>query len=180
MTRRLLIQIHLYLAAFMAPVFILLSISGGLYLIGQKGATSSSAVTLPSSASLDFKSETLDADLRALLKEAGIDHDFDYIKNRGNLIQTRPTSRAYYQLTHKDGALTADYKEPNFQAAMMELHKGHGPSLFKTYQKLVALGLFFVVLSGFWLGITSKALRKSTALLSVAGLVVFLWLALLA
>ena len=56
----------------------------------------------------------------------------------------------------------------------MELHKGHGPSLFTAYQKLVALALILVVLSGVWMGLASKVLRKKTGLVSLAGLVVFI------
>lgn len=180
MSRRLIIQIHLYLAAFMAPAFLLIAFSGGQYLLGFKGEMVSTDVTLPAGASLDFKSETLESDVRALFETAGIEYDFDYIRNRGSIIQTRPTSRAHYQFGFDGEQLTAQRKVPDFTAAMMELHKGHGPSLYKWYQKFVALALLFVVLSGFWLGISSKALRKSTAITSIAGLVIFLWLALLA
>jgi len=65
-------------------------------------------------------------------------------------------------------------RTPDFTAAAMELHKGHGPVAFKWYQKFVALALFFVVLSGFWLGLASKVLRKQSLIVSAAGLVVFL------
>jgi hypothetical protein len=37
MDRKLLITIHMYLAAFFAPAVLLVAISGGLYLAGVKG-----------------------------------------------------------------------------------------------------------------------------------------------
>lgn len=174
MTRQLIIKLHLILAAFMAPAFILVAISGGLYLMGQKGKISSEAVSVPAGTLIDFKSDTLEADVKAFLTAQGENAKFQYIKNRGNVIQTRPTSRTYYQFENKNGVMTAARKKPNFVAAAMELHKGHGPVAFKWYQKFVALALFFVVLSGFWLGLASKVLRKQSLIVSAAGLVVFL------
>jgi esterase/lipase len=61
---------------------------------------------------------------------------------------------------------------------MMELHKGHGPKLFKTYQKLVALALIGVVLGGFMVGLLAKAYRRKTIVATVLGLLAFLGLAL--
>jgi hypothetical protein len=56
---------------------------------------------------------------------------------------------------------------------MIELHKGHGPGAFKTFQKIFALGLIFIMLSGLWLGISAARLRKSTLLTAAAGTVAF-------
>ena len=144
--RRLVVLMHLCAASFMAPAFILVAISGGLYLTGNKGDFKTESLVLPVDAQLSFESNTLEADVRALLKSTDIDHTFEYIKNRGSVIQLRPTSRTYLQFEQTADGLTAIRKIPNFQGSMMELHKGHGPKLFKTYQKLVALMLFFVIL----------------------------------
>jgi hypothetical protein len=56
---------------------------------------------------------------------------------------------------------------------MIELHKGHGPSAFKTFQKAFAVGLIFIILSGLWLGISASRLRQSTLLTAISGAVVF-------
>ncbi len=178
--RKLLILLHLYGAAFMAPAFLLVAISGGNYLLGNKGHVASAAMNLPAGASLDFKSPTLEADVRALLKSSNIDHKFGYVKNRGNLIQLRPTSRKYIELAQTDEGLKASMKSPNLVASMMELHKGHGPALFKTYQKLVALTLFFVIFGGVMVGLLAKAYRRKTVIALVFGTIVFAVLALFA
>ena len=176
--RKILIQIHLILAAFAAPAFILVATSGGLYLIGVKGELLSTEISLPVDALLDFSSPTLDADVRGLLAEVGVQHEFEYLKDRGSLIQTRPTSRSYLEFTLDDGVLSLSRKDPSLQSSMIELHKGHGPLAFKTYQKGVAISLLLVVLSGLWMGLTSRALRTRTTVVSVAGLILFLVLAL--
>ena len=45
MNRKLLITIHMYLAAFFAPAVLLVAISGGLYLIGVKGEVEQETIT---------------------------------------------------------------------------------------------------------------------------------------
>lgn len=175
--RKFLVLAHLYFAGFLAPAFLLVAVSGGLYLIGNKGEFASSPVNLPANATLDFKSPTLEADVRALFKAGNIEEDFEYIKDRGTKIQTRPTSREYIEIAQTDEGLTATRKTPNLQGSLMELHKGHGPKLFKTYQKLVALGLMGVVFGGIFVGLLAAGYRRKTIIASVIGLITFIVLA---
>jgi hypothetical protein len=178
--RRLLINIHLYLAAFLAPMLLLVAISGGLYLLSIKGEVTRESVTLPAGSLLDASAPTLAADVRALLADAGVAHEFEYLRIGGNKIVTRPTSREHYQFDIGAAGVTATRNTPDLQARMMELHKGHGPGLFKDFQKVLAVGLMFIVLSGLWLGLSAPGLRNKTLLSSVAGLVVFAGLVFLA
>jgi len=179
--RKTLINLHLLFAGFLAPAFILVALSGGLYLIGKKGEFKSEAISLPAGASLDFKSVTIDADVRELLSDAGIPHKFEYVKPRGaSKIHLRPTSRRYLEFNQTANGLTAKRVTPNFQGSMIELHKGHGPSLFKLYQKLVALGLIGVVFGGVLVGLLSKAYRRKTLAALTFGTLLFLILALFA
>lgn len=171
--RKLLITAHLLFAAFFAPIFIMLAITGGNYLLGNKGKTTSAPITLPAGAALDFSSNALQADVTALLKNAGIDHDFEYIKNRGSKIQLRPTSRKYIEFAQTPAGLTARYVIPNLQSRLMELHKGHGPKLFKTYQKFTALSLILVVLGGLLVGLLAAPYRRKTIITAALGTAVF-------
>ena len=179
-TRRLLINLHLIFAGLMAPAFLLVAVSGGLYLIGNKGETVNTPVVLPAGSKLDFTSSTLEAEVRDLLAAGGIDHSFEYIRNRGATIELRPTSRTYLSLSQTPDGLTATRHVPYFQKSMIELHKGHGPSLFKLYQKFVALFLIGVVLGGVLVGLLSKAYRGKTIAALTVGSVLFLILALFA
>ena len=174
MSRKLLILIHMYMAAFLAPALILVAVSGGLYLLGNGGDMAKTRVDLPANTTLDFSAADLDAELRTLLAKLDPDYSFEYIKNRGTKIQTRPTSRAYYEFAIKDGNLSAAHVKPNFQGVMIELHKGHGPKLFKLYQKFLALGLLLIVLSGLWVGLASAVHRKKTLLTTIAGVLLFI------
>lgn len=177
-TRRLLVLAHLWFAGFLAPMFVLLAISGGLYLIGNKGEFKSQPVALPASASLNFESATLEEDVRALLASANIDHKFEYISKRSaTKIHLRPTSRPFIEFNQSNAGLTAVRKTPDLQGVMIELHKGHGPSWFKTYHKLVALGLIGVVFGGILVGLLAKAYRRQTSIAVIIGTIIFIFLA---
>jgi len=176
--RRLLILLHLFGASFMAPAFALVAITGGLHMVGGGEKVETTQAVLPEGATLDFESDTLDADVKALLEQANIDVNFGYVKSRGAAkIQTRPTSRTYVEISQTPNGLSATVNKPNFQKAMMEIHKGHGPKILRTYHKLVALGLFFVIFGGFLVGILAKAYRTKT--LAAAGLGTLLYIVLI-
>jgi len=68
---------------------------------------------------------------------------------------------------------------PSLQKQMMELHMGHGPSHYKTYQQIFAAGMLFIIVSGLWLGLSSPRLRAPTAVAAGGGLLLFVVLALL-
>lgn len=172
-TRKLFVTLHLLFAGFFTPMFLMLAITGGNYLLGNKGSVVTTPITLPGAAQLDFLSPTLKSDVETLLDGAGIDHTFEYVKNRGSKIQLRPTSRKYIEIERTPTGLVASFKTPNLQGRMMELHKGHGPKLFKTYQKLTALALILVTLGGFLVGILARAYRRKTIIATLLGTLVF-------
>ena len=175
--RSLWIKIHLYVAAFFLPMLLAMAASGGLYLLGVKGSVDSIPVSLSTTKSLSADSGTLENDVRELLNANGIDHDFEYIKVSGKKFITRPTSTDYYELIIHENEVQATLNQPDLIKSLIELHKGHGPLFFKDLQKLMALGLLIVLLSGFWLGASSASLRVPTLLTTLAGLLVFLGLA---
>jgi len=175
--RGYLILAHLWAAAFMAPAFALHAISGGLYLVDQKGTFDRTELSLPAGAELDFKSETLIDDVKDLLDRANIDEDFEYIRDRGSFIQTRPTSEKYVELRQTAEGLTATQVTPDLVGKMIELHKGHGPLVFKTYQKLVAVLLLLVILGGVLVGLAARAYRRQTVIALALGTILFVILA---
>lgn len=174
--RRIILLAHLIIAALATPLILMVATSGGLYLIGEKGQNVTTEIKLPANTNLDFKSATLDSDIKSLITELELDYQYEYLKNRGSLVQTRPTSKTYFEFSQSNGKLKLVKQEPNLQSSMMELHKGHGPTAFKTYQKLVAICLILVLLSGIWMGLTSRNLRRKTLLSMGIGFVLFFWL----
>lgn len=180
MNRRLLITLHLYTSAFFAPFIVLVALSGGLYLIGIKGEVVKESIFVSEQDPLDINSSQLQVDVESLLAEAGVvDFSFEYVKVSGNTLYTRPTSHPHYVIDQGAQGVEVSYAVPSLQKRMIELHMGHGPGLFKTAQKVFALGLLFIVLSGLWLGLSAKNLQRSTLLTSAAGTVVFALLVLI-
>jgi hypothetical protein len=170
--RKKIMLLHLIIASLITPMVLLVSISGGLYLSGYKGAVTSVDVDLPPTTLLDFKSKDLEEDIRRLIKSAGIEHDFEYLKVSNSAIQTRPTSRVYLEFQQRD-SLTLTVQTPNLQKTLIELHKGHGPTLFKLYQKFCAVGLILILLSGVYMGLASRGLRTKTLICLLLGLGLF-------
>jgi hypothetical protein len=179
MNRALFVTIHMYLSAFFAPFVLLVSISGGLYLIGVKGSVEQQPVYQTGDIAIDTKSDSLKADVDALLAAAGVsDYSYEYVKVKGATLYTRPTSRQHYVI--KLGEEVEVIKaQPSLQAALMEMHMGHGPTTFKTFQKVFALGLLLVIASGIWLGLSAARLRQRTLLTVLAGSAAFAVAALL-
>ncbi|MBL6897414.1 MAG: hypothetical protein ISR32_02695 [Luminiphilus sp.] len=173
MARILLIKLHLYFSAFFSAAIVLVALSGGLYLIGIKGSVDQQLV-----GTVDM-GEALLADpsharVAAALSAAGVtDFEFDYVNVKGTQLVTRPTSRPFYSLTIDDDQVTVRYSTPTLQKRMIELHMGHGPSAYKTYQQFFAAGMLFVMLSGLWLGLSSDRLRRTTLITAGSGLLLF-------
>jgi len=179
MQRKLLVSIHLYLAAFFAPFIIVMALSGGLYLLGVKGSVTESEVTTLAGEQLALAKGSEKARVDALLQQAGIDIDYAYVKTIPQGAITRPTNGTYYQLKQTADGVAVSRMEPDLIAGLMELHKGHGPQLFRWFEVLFALGLLFIMLSGLWLGLQSPMLKNKTLALSGTGLLVYLLLALI-
>jgi len=178
MARALLIKLHLYCSAFFAAAIVLVAVSGGLYLIGIKGTIEQMPVgTLATGQQLLL--DPSEAKVQAALASLGVsDFEFEYVKQKGSQLITRPTTRPFYTLDISGEEAVVQYNEPSLQKRMIELHMGHGPTAYKTYQQVFAAGMLFIILTGLWLGLSSTRLRFSTAVISGAGVILFLWLAL--
>ena len=178
MARALLIKLHLYCSAFFAAAIVLVAVSGGLYLIGIKGTIEQTPVgTLATGQQLLL--DPSEAKVQAALVTLGVsDFEFEYVKKKGSQLITRPTTRPFYTLDISGEEAVVQYNEPSLQKRMIELHMGHGPTAYKTYQQVFAAGMLFIILTGLWLGLSSARLRFSTAVISGAGVILFLWLAL--
>ena len=177
MTRTLLIKLHLYLSAFFSAAIVLVAVSGGLYLIGIKGSIQQTPVGALSTGS-QLLQDPSEANVHAALASLGVsDFEFEYVKQKGSQLITRPTTRPFYTLDISGDEAVVQYNEPSLQKRMIELHMGHGPTAYKTYQQVFAAGMLFIILSGLWLGLSSARLRLSTAVISGTGVLLFLWLA---
>ena len=68
--------------------------------------------------------------MQAALASLGVDDfEFEYVKQKGSQLITRPTTRAFYTLDISGDEAVVHYNEPSLQKRMIELHMGHGPTL---------------------------------------------------
>lgn len=179
-TRNFLVKCHLWAAGLLAPLFILVAYTGGAYLLDYKGEVVETPISVPEGTVLDPDSATIEDDVRAVLAANDLDTGFDYLRMRPGSIMTRPTSRDYVVLSEgEDGQWTGTLNQPDLQYALIELHKGHGPQLYRYYQILAAVVLFLVVLGGLIVGWMAPGYRRATTIGLASGTAVFAYLAFL-
>ena len=177
MSRKTLMTIHLYLAAFFTPMLLIMAVSGGLYLLNVKGNMEKGEPVLIPGATLTQEGDAKIAELSTILENVGLNGDFDYIRERGAMMQTRPTSRDHYEVKAVAGGLEVTPVSPDLLAALMELHKGHGPSIFRTMEIVLALGLVLILLTGLIIGVQSPLFKIRTVAITGGGIFVAVVLA---
>ena len=171
MKRATVIKIHLALASLFLPFLLLIPLSGGLYLIDQKGEqikTEAFKVDVP------VPSENPDDFFRQQFNERGLDFDFEYIRVNGNDLTFRPSSRVHYMASKSESGATVYKLEPDLIRRLMEIHKGHGPKLIKWLQTGFALAIILVTLSGVYLAINVPAYAKTMGICFGMGLLLVL------
>jgi hypothetical protein len=175
-SRRFFINVHLYLSAFFAGIVVLMALSGGLYLLGIQGETTDTEIAQITGGHALLADPSVAA-VAKVLERAGVSNfSFDYARSSGKRVYTRPTSETSYLMEVRGDTITVTRQVPDLQKRMIELHKGHGPAAFKTFQKVFAAGMLFIILSGVWLGLSAPRLRQPTLIAVGSGLLVFLGL----
>jgi len=174
MKRPIIIQIHLALASLYLPLLLLMPLTGGLYLLGYKGAEiKSEAFQVQAEIPMD-KSELRSFFIQQFESQK-IDFDFEEIKESGNDFLFRPSTRTYYSASKtSDSAITFYKIEPNLLRKLIEIHKGHGPKLMKWFEISFAVALIMTALSGLWLSITVPKYRRITWISFTLGAAVIL------
>ena len=168
----------MFLSAFFAPAILFIAISGGAYLLGFKGHKTEELIYYNPVSQVNLESETLNEDVSNIFKSMGIDYQYEYLKISGNKLITRPSTRTHYELQVRgNDQLELKKITPDLQYRIVELHKGHGPGVFKNYQQIFAGGLLLIVVSGLWLGISATTLRMRSLITFVLGSILFLFLA---
>ncbi len=120
-----------------------------------------------------------EANVQTPLESLGAeDFVFECAKQKGSQLVTRPTTRPFCTLDISGDKAVEQYNEPSLQKRIIELHIGHGPTGYKTYQQVFVSGMLFIILMGLWLGLSSARLRFYAAVISGVGVILFFWLAL--
>ena len=171
MKRKFILNIHLYLAAFFLPFLLLMPMTGVSYLLGEKGSKVSS---------IEFSVEQVppvdiferDNWIHDKFKENDIKFDWEYIKTNQKDLILRPSSRDHYIVSVQDNKTDFIKIEPNLLLKLIELHKGHGPKLFKNLQIIAGIALILLTFSGIFLSFFIRSLPKKFLLPLIIGSVV--------
>lgn len=171
MNRKTLFNIHFYLSSFFTPFLLLIAITGTSYLFGNKGSLKSTLIQ----ENISLQSETKKEQVSTLLKKLDPSYSYEYLKDRKTSIQTRPTTRDYYNFKQTSPETFSLYKvEPNLLSRVIEVHKGHGPKLLKYFQEALGVSLIFIVLSGLIMSLQMKNRKKSAIVSMGIGFVILL------
>lgn len=160
-SRKLMIQIHLVIAALFLPLMLLMPLTGTLYIWGVKG-TDEKAEAFRTSGLVPEEKDAQEAFFREKFKEAGVDYNFEYVRARGAEYTFRPQSKVYFTAKAEGDALTFTRHDPALLTRLTELHKGHGPVLMRWFESAFGIALILTTLSGLWLALTVKAYRMTT------------------
>lgn len=172
--RNQLITLHLYIATFLVPFLFLMSLSGVLELLDIKGSTQKTLIYSTTKDAINFKSRSIVQDVKNILNKAGIKTDFSRIKIKKTRLNTLPNYSTHYVLKITETHLNVYEYKPSVVTKLMSLHKGNGPAIYKYYQKFSVFGLFFVLITGLWIGLASSKLRSKTLTIFISGLVFYL------
>lgn len=172
MQRKQLITLHLVLSSFFLPFLLLMPLSGTLYLLGLKGEQKTQvafAVDQPVPAGIEERA----AFFRTEFEERGIDFDFEYIRESGSTLIFRPSSRDHYIARLTGSGAEVSLVQPDFVKRIVELHKGHGPTLVKRLQTAFGIGLILIAVTGVWLAAVAPPLRMTMGLSFSLGALLF-------
>lgn len=166
MKRQNLIKIHLYLSALFTPFLLLMAISGTCYLFGNKGSVHKETVRSITVGTNEFTKK----DVISHVKSIDPNYSYEYIKGKPGIFYTRPTTRMHYIFKQSnDGSFKVYKATPNLLASIIEVHKGHGPKLVKTLEKILGFILMLILTSGVWLALQLKRDRLVTIVLMGTG-----------
>lgn len=177
--RKILISVHLYTAAFITPFLLIMGVSGALYVSGNNGTATKTELAIIDNFPVDPKNNpNMEADVRALLARLDIDLPVDYVRGRKGFLQTRPTHKPFITIAEEGGTATVTLNEPDFFYSLMELHKGHGPRIFRSFETIVGIGLILIVLGGVIVGLLAPGYKKPTIVMTLLGFCACIGLAL--
>ena len=151
MKRPAIVKIHLILAGFFLPFLIIIPLSGGLYLAGEKGSFEETKDFVLKE-KLPEQKDLFEKRVWEIFREQGISYQFEYARMRQDGADLRPTSKPHYRIRYKN----------------------HGPRAFKWLQIFFALGLLSIGISGVYLAFSVTTHRKPLFISAAFGFILFI------
>lgn len=175
MKRTTLITLHLYFSGISLFLLLVFISSGSLHLLEVPETETKSLVK-------SYDPSTMKAfnDPKEFLKESlsvlDPTYRFDYIKGGNGNFTTRPTTRTFYTLATNKNSIEIYKHVPGLTKRFMELHKGHGPKATRKILGVIASIFALAIFTGAWLGLSSRAYRKTTLITGFSSALIVLLL----
>lgn len=161
-SRKIMLYVHLSLAALFMPMLLTMPLTGGLYLLGYQGDQIKSEA-FRTSGTVPEETSAQEQFFREQFAQNNIDFKFEYIRSSKTDFTFRPTSRVHYVASLLgNNEIVYSRVEPNLLKRLVELHKGHGPIAMKWFEVFFGFALILTTLSGLWLAWTAKPYRRIT------------------
>lgn len=174
MNKSILVRIHLSLSALFAPFLLLIAFTGTSYLFSYKGSVKTELVTTINA------QEISDSLIKKTLISIDPDYNYEYTKGSTSKMITRPTTRVSYEFIKVDTGYEVYKVSPNFLKRIVEVHKGHGPSLLKWLQKILGICLILILITGVMISFKSKKHKRlSLTFMGIGGIILGLFFFLL-
>ena len=175
MKRATLIKLHLYFSGVSLFLLLVFICSGSLHLLGFSETETKSLVKTYDPSTIE-SFESPEVFLEQSLQAIKPSYRFDYIKGRGDSFTTRPTTRTFYTLSINKNEIEINKHVPSLRKRFMELHKGHGPKATRKILGGIAFIFALAIFTGAWLGLTTKAYRKTTVITGLTSALIVLLL----
>jgi hypothetical protein len=177
--RSVLMKVHVLIAVFILPVAIMFFVTGAFYTWGIKGGyeTTTQKIQLktPLQEDLSYLVNTVEKALNK--QEISLPTGKAKIKKIAHSFQLEWTGTSKdVVLEPTSNPLVAQLKIKNtgWHRHFVQLHKAKGGIAFKVYATILAIGLLFLLISGFIMAWQLPKLRKMTFLSTLFGLVFFI------
>lgn len=161
-SRKLIIYVHLILASLYLPLLFLMPFTGSMYLLGFKGEETKTPAFEVSMDQVPSEENAKIEFFKKIFPQQQVTYKFDYIKETSDSYIFRPTSKRYFVAQKQEASLNFVEVQPSLLKGLIELHKGHGPSLMRPFAVVFAIAMMLTVFSGLYLGLTLKPYRKPT------------------
>ena len=171
-------KVHALLACFLLPVCVMFFVTGLLYTLGLDFASTSTTKTISAPASKPSLSEAVSL-VEAQLKEDKIATPTGAASIRGKgdsgwQLQWGGAARDVSLAVDASGKATMTVRESSLLRRMMQFHKAKGGAIFKWFGVLAAVGLLVILITGVWLSVQVKALKRLSLIFLGLGTVVWL------
>ena len=178
MKRITIIKIHLYLAGISLIFMSLMTLSGALHLfMGDEAESVSTVKIIP--LTQDLNKDQLTELFKSELKNIDKDYGHSYIKGSDKSQMSRPTNRTFYTIKVTHDEIKIAKHIPSLRKSLMEFHKGHGARSSRSFMGILGFIVLGTIISGFWLGWSTKGYRKTTVITALSGAAIYLVLFLL-